>query len=96
MGYPEPRFCPENCKWMPINEERQEQKKYEHHWENWAEKEGGILSSLPVVHNVCDWMAMGTKFNDTAKEYYEKNKEKMKIPKWAESVMYEIFECVYG
>jgi len=65
-----------------------------HHWENWTKKK--IYHDVVyVVHNICDWMAMGMKFNDTAKSYYEKNKSKIKIPKWSEKLMYEIFECIY-
>jgi len=29
---------------------------------------------------VLDWMAMGLKFGDTAEEYYENNRDKIKIP----------------
>ena len=68
-----------------------------HHWENWSEK---IAKANPyqvacIVQNVCDWMAMGMKFDDTAQIYYEKNKDKIKIPKDAESFMYNIFEQTY-
>ena len=44
---------------------------------------------------VIDWVAMGFEFGDTAKSYYESNKEKIVIPKWAEEFMYEIFDCIY-
>jgi len=45
--------------------------------------------------NVIDWVAMGFKFNDTAKEYYEKNKHEINLPDWAIKLMYEIFDCIY-
>ncbi len=40
-------------------------------------------------------IAMSMKFGDTAREYYEKNKDKIKIPEWAEKMIYDIFDCVY-
>jgi len=43
---------------------------------------------------VLDWMAMGYKFGDTAQEYYEKNKEKIKIPSWAVDFIYQIFDRI--
>lgn len=75
--------------------------KNDHHWENWTKRASGNESgdlTIAVVHNVCDWMAMGMKFNDTAREFYEKQKAagKIEIPNWAEKFMYEIFDCVYG
>ena len=45
--------------------------------------------------NVVDWVAMGIKFNDTAKSYYEKNKHEIELPDWAIELMYEIFDCIY-
>ena len=38
---------------------------------------------------------MGIKFGDTAKSYYEKNKNKINLPEWAEAYIYEIFEKIY-
>lgn len=68
-----------------------------HHWENWTNSNNGdIYQELDLIHNICDWMAMGIKFNDTAREFYKKNKDKIKIPEWAEKLMFEIFDCVYG
>lgn len=69
-----------------------------HHWEHWVNNPdcGSYPNDISyVVHNICDWMAMGMKFGDTAKSYYEKNKEKIIIPQWAEDFMYEIFSCIY-
>ena len=40
-------------------------------------------------------MAMGYEFGDTAKEYYENNKAKIDLPKWAIDEMYKIFDIVY-
>ena len=45
--------------------------------------------------NLVDWIAMGFKFNDTAKGYYEKNKSGIELPEWAIELMYKIFDCIY-
>ncbi len=44
---------------------------------------------------ICDWMAMGKTYNDTAKEYYEKNKNNIIIPQWSIDYIYEIFDRIY-
>ncbi len=69
-----------------------------HHWEHWSKD--AFIAHYPhdtgmVVHNVCDWMAMGFKFNDTAKDYYEKNKENIMIPGWSKELIYKIFDVIY-
>lgn len=66
-----------------------------HHWQTWTQTEDHIFTEVCIVHNVCDWMAMGMKFNDTAKSYYEKNKADITVPEWAESLIYDIFDRVY-
>lgn len=68
-----------------------------HHWENWTKKETVRFPNELACHcvcMVCDWMAMGMKFNDTAQEYYEKNKDKIDLPDWAVTFLYEIFERI--
>lgn len=69
----------------------------DHHWQMWTEDDYGSNSKreLALVHNVVDWMAMGLKFGDTAKDYYEKNKENIHFPEWAIELMYEIFDLIY-
>jgi hypothetical protein len=69
-----------------------------HHWENWTSKKYGIgfEDEMNCVCMVADWMAMGKKFGDTARDYYEKNKGKIKLPEWADKFVNEIFDCVYG
>lgn len=68
----------------------------DHHWETWTQYGfGKAKQELALIHNIIDWVAMGFKFNDTAKDYYEKNKEEIKLPKWAIKLMYQIFECIY-
>lgn len=32
-----------------------------------------------LVEMICDWMAMGMNFGNTAKQYYDSNKEKIRL-----------------
>lgn len=70
-----------------------------HHWQNWAncpQKSTSPYSDIYVVTMVIDWVAMGFEFGNTAKEYYENNKSKIYLPKWAVEQIYEIFDCLYS
>lgn len=67
--------------------------KNKHHWQNWTQSNPNHIPFL--IENICDWMAMGYEFGDTAKEYYENNKTKINLPEWAEKEMYEIFDIIY-
>lgn len=68
----------------------------EHHWQTWTEKhKENPYADAFLVMNIVDWVAMGFKFNDTAKGYYEKNKHEINLPDWAIKLMYEIFDCIY-
>ena len=68
-----------------------------HHWENWTTKTcyHPYEPEIHLVHMICDWMAMGKTYNDTAKEYYEKNKNNIIIPQWSIDYIYEIFDRIY-
>lgn len=69
----------------------------EHHWQNWTQRQenGMMYADIFLVQMVCDWVAMGFEFGDTAKDYYEKNKERINLPDWAIRLIYEIFDCIY-
>lgn len=69
----------------------------EHHWQNWTQRQenGMMYADIFLVQMVCDWMAMGIEKGDTAKSYYENNKDSIHLPDWAIKLMYEIFDCVY-
>ena len=70
-------------------------KKYNpHHWETWTTlpEYDPYEWEINCAHMVIDWMAMGYKFGDTAREYYEKNRDKIILPDYAVSFIYEIFE----
>ena len=68
----------------------------DHHWETWTNKKYAkpIEWQIHCTHMVIDWMAMGYKFGDTAQEFYEKNKDKIKIPDYAVKFIYEIFDRI--
>jgi len=63
------------------------QHKNPHHWQYWvqlktykdktANYEAHEIPFKYTKEMICDWIAMGIKFNDTAIEYYNKNKDKM-------------------
>jgi len=69
----------------------------EHHWQNWTQRQesGMMYADIFLVQMVCDWMAVGFEKGDTAKSYYEKNKESIHLPEWSVKLMYRIFDCVY-
>lgn len=51
-----------------------------HHWQYWSER--NLINEMPlecVIEMLCDHIAMGMKFGNTALEYYEKNKNNMVI-----------------
>jgi len=66
-----------------------------HHWQTWTKYSNRTNQELALLHNICDWVAMGFMFEDTAKEYYENNKKGIKMPQWAIVYMYKIFDCIY-
>ena len=86
------RFLYDDFVWHSIDTEVKSQ----HHWQNWtAIEKGNPYADMFLVMNIVDWVAMGLKFNDTAKDYYEKNKHEINLPNWAVKLMYEIFDCIY-
>ena len=69
-----------------------------HHWQNWTQRSDLDTDERRdrfVVMMLVDWVAMSFEFGDTAKQYYEKNREKIELPDWAVQVMYDIFDCLY-
>lgn len=56
-----------------------------------VQKAWKLLQEKCCVHMVIDWLAMSFKFGDSPREYYERNKDRIKIPKWSIDLIYEIF-----
>ena len=57
-----------------------------HHWQHWIDEKGELkpLTDEDAVKSayiemICDWQAMGYVFGDTAKQYYDQNKDIIKI-----------------
>ena len=51
-----------------------------HHWNWWCES--GNMNNMPFVHvieMICDWEAMGYKFGNNSKEWYNNNKHKIHL-----------------
>lgn len=84
-------------------------KAWEHHWKNnshhWQHRQDKTSFSednaeevLDVLENVCDWLAMGYKFNDRPYQYYNNNKEQIKLcdeeRKYLEHILYDIIDYV--
>jgi hypothetical protein len=71
----------------------------DHHWQNWTNTD---LVSHPYqleincAHMVIDWIAMSIDKGGTALEYYENNILDINIPEWADEMVREICERVYG
>ena len=47
-----------------------------HHWNYW---ENNVMPYKNILQMVCDWEAMGINFGNSAKEYYIKNCDKIKL-----------------
>ena len=91
----------------PINKQEKEDNKkdfdkaWEHHLKNnrhhWQsrqyDKEFTMQIQIDILENVCDWLAMGYTFGDRPYQYYEKNKDKINLPKkdreFLEKIIYE-------
>ena len=80
----------------PICDEDKNNSCFDEAWENHKRKNKhhheSLKDLLDVVHMVVDWTAMGYKFGDTAREYYEKNKEKISLSTEQKQTMFEIFD----
>ena len=70
-----------------------------HHWQHRQEKKTFNIYNdeeiLDVLENLLDWVAVGYDFKNTAKEYYDKNKDKIILCKeekiYLEHILYDIF-----
>lgn len=55
------------------------QHRNKHHWDYWVCSDGMAIEMPPkyILQMIVDWKGMGKKFNDTAYEFYVKEKGKM-------------------
>lgn len=67
-----------------------------HHWQNWTQDPNHPYADAYLVMMILDWLAISYEKGDTAKEYYEANKDVITLPQWAETLMYKIFDCLYS
>lgn len=93
--YSEEEFNAYRKYYHPINKKEKEESKEEfekawkhhldnndHHWQSrqsYTELTEEV--TLAILENVCDWLAMGYKFNNRPIQYYNKNKENITLPK---------------
>lgn len=77
----------------------------DHHWEHYVinddigEDSDDNYNPIPIdalLELVCDWMAMGIKFNNTAIEYYNKNKETIYFNKETRELLERILKLIYS
>ena len=68
----------------------------DHHWQyrqDWIDSDLTIDTKLICLETVLDWMATGYRFHNRPYEYYEKHKDKIKLPskqrKFIEKIIYE-------
>ena len=96
---------------FPINQKENNKEAFEkawehhwktndHHWQNRQDNKGlGLNSYIAVLENVCDWLAMGYKFNDRPYQYYEKHKNEIKLNEedraFLEHIIYEGIDKKY-
>jgi hypothetical protein len=62
-----------------------------HHWNYWVDDNGVAkeMEDIYIIEMICDWIAMGTQFGNTASEYYMKNRDKINLhPATKEKVEY--------
>ena len=78
-------------------EEIQEKCKDMRYWESWTGRNfvNPNMWEVHCAHMVIDWVAMGYKLGDTAQEYYGANADSIRIPEYAKSFIYEVFDRLY-
>lgn len=70
------------------------QKRNRHHWDYWVNS-SGMPIPIPkkyILQMIADWRAMGRKFGDTARDYYLKNMDRMKLHPRTKNQINIIFE----
>lgn len=65
-----------------------------HHWDHWK-NEPKKMPDKYIIEMILDWIAMGMKFNNSAIDYYEKNKDNIIISSRAEVLLYKLCKMYY-
>jgi hypothetical protein len=54
----------------------------DHHWQHRQYMENTLTEEIQLacLENICDWLAMGYKFNDRPIQYYNKHKKEIRLP----------------
>ena len=83
---------------FPVSDTDKENSGFDDAWENHKKANNHHHETardfLDIFHMVVDWTAMGYKFGDTAQQYYENNKDRIKLTKEQIDFMYQIFDCI--
>ncbi len=79
---------------MPCGIDDQFSNAWEHHKECNSHHHEVVKDHIDVLHMVIDWMAMSLKFGDTPRQYYEANKDRIKLSDEHKKLMIEVFDCL--
>lgn len=81
---------------FPVSEIDKEHSDFDLAWENHKDENHHHHETAEnyhdIIHMIVDWTAMGYKFGDTAQQYYEANKDQIKLADEHRDFMHEIFE----
>jgi len=64
-----------------------------HHFQNWTSTSNPCIVNWVIhcVHMLIDWLAMSYEFGDSPRTYYEDNLDKISLPDYAITFIYEVF-----
>lgn len=74
-----------------------------HHWDFWIDpstlelpdiKEDDRQYKLYCIERVCDWLAMARQHDEEKDEWYEANKDSIKMPDWAKDYTEELYSRI--
>ena len=72
-------------------------KNNDHHWQNECRQLDGLMTidrQAAILENICDWLAMGYKFNDRPSQYYAKHKDEIKLGKEDREYLERVIEIL--
>lgn len=74
-----------------------------HHWDFWIDDEGNYVRKIEenddmykchTYERVCDWLAMAAQHDEYKSDWYEINKDSIKMPDWAHELVEDIFKSI--